>query len=839
MIPIQKANHARRYTTQRGKSALLLTAGMGAALCGLAANAQDGERTDRIGNRPRVRGGADNAVYVSRIPGIHADANFTTHRGTDDRALIQAVMDSVADREGGSEIVFDKPVAIRGGLKYHSNSRLRGTNGGGILLLPNSGSVNNFALRNDNPPTVEYDGGNPSYTPAYPTHDVTIEDLTIDGNRTGNAAGSTDTRQPQGQLEISPRSQNVFGLCAYGVENLTLRNVTVHDSPTYAFHLATARHIVVDGCRAEVGGTANNPTLIYNSNQDGLHINGPASDIRVTGFSGTTGDDFIALNANDGHQSGAAPRRMYSVWNNCVWHGDITDCVFDRCRMENGLFGFRLLTITDVIDRIQILHTQGGSFQNSLQIDIFPGLGAQTGRVGTVLVDGWDFNAPVWDRNRLNGGVGSGGANPPAITEAPTDNSDLSNTIVRLGGKIDSLTLRNIRRGTKASARPLVYVNDRYQQTDIGQLTIDGLTIAEPRGAEAAEAQVYVGAPSGGHTPAIGTLRVANVTWQRPNGQSANAQQSRGRLVQINGGSIDSLQLQNITGGNIAHVVDISGTRQTHVDTIRASGVRMDNARATDEAFVSAGTTVSRAEFTNVTTSGRLVNSRSRFPNAQGDEGSSNSNRNNPDRNNTDRNSSDRNNPDRTNNGDQAGTYLVENFVGKANSSLADTTPSQHGGVGRAAWTGLSGGDWRFTGSGGVRSRTADSGALYSLASAGSNVTLRATFKTGDANGAQIVLRSNSALTSYIAVNLDPNGVKVYDLGASGDALPNTGPGVPANMAHSVVITLRGNNITVTVDDNPPITNKLSSRSANNAFFGIRSYAGAGVEFSAFSIGSR
>ncbi len=390
MNSLPKTKTLRPYRTQCGKTGWALFAGMGAALCGLAANAQDADRTDRIGNRPRIRAGADNAVYVSRIPGIHADASFTTHRGTDDRALIQAVMDSVADREGGSEIIFDKPVAIRGGLKYHSNTRLRGTNGGGILLLPNSGSVNNFALRNDDPPTIEYDGGgNPSYTPAYPTHDVTIEDLTIDGNRARNSAGSTDPRQPQGQLEISPKSLNMFGLCAYGVENLTMRNVTVHDSPSYAFHLATVRHVVMDGCRAEVGGTAANPTLIYNSNQDGLHVNGPASDLRVTGFSGTTGDDLIALNANDGHQSGNGPRHMYPVWNNCVWHGDITDCVFDRTRMENGLFGFRLLTITDVIDRIQILHTQGGTFQNALQIDIFPGIGPQTGRVGTVLVDGW------------------------------------------------------------------------------------------------------------------------------------------------------------------------------------------------------------------------------------------------------------------------------------------------------------------------------------------------------------------------------------------------------------------------------------------------------------------
>ena len=421
MNPLPKTKTPQPYRTHPGKMGWALLAVMGAALYGLTAKAQDADRTERVGNRPRIRAGADNAVYVSRIPGIHADASFTTHRGTDDRALIQAVMDSVADKQGGSEIIFDKPVAVRGGLKYYSNMRLRGTNGGGILLLPNSGSVNNFALRNDEPPTIEYDaGGNPSYTPAYPTHDVTIEDLTIDGNRSRNSAGSTDPRQPQGQLEVTPKNLNMFGLCAYGVENLTLRNVTVHDSPSYAFHLATVRHVVMDGCRAEVGGTAANPTIIYNSNQDGLHVNGPASDLRVTGFSGMSGDDMIALNANDGHQSGNAPRRLYSVpGTTACGMGTLRTACLTAANLRTDCSDFRLLTITDVIDRIQILHTQGGTFQNSLQVDIFPGIGAQTGRVGTVLVDGWDFNAPLWDRSRLNGGVGSGGVNAPGNFRSP------------------------------------------------------------------------------------------------------------------------------------------------------------------------------------------------------------------------------------------------------------------------------------------------------------------------------------------------------------------------------------------------------------------------------------
>lgn len=792
------------------------------------ANGQRAERADRFGRRARNgaetnAGVAANSVLVSRIPGIHANANFTTHTGTDDRALIQAVMDSLSEQDGITEIVFDKPVAIRGGLKYHSNMRLRGINGGGLLLLPRSGEVNNFILRNDEPPQVTYNGnGNPSYTVAYPTHDVTISDLYLDGNRARNSAGSRDPRQPQGQLQSSALGQNVFGLCAYGVTNLTLRNVTVHDSPTYAYHLATVQHVTVDGCRAEVGGTRDNPTVIYNSNQDGLHVNGPASDLRITRFSGTTGDDLIALNANDGHQSGPAPRRLYSAWNDCVWHGDITDVTIDGSRMENCLFGFRLLAITDVIDRIRITNTTGGSYQNPLQIDIFPGIGPQTGHVGTVLIDGWDLNAPVWDRGRLNGGVGSGGVNPPVLSETPNDNIDAANAMFRLGGKIDALTVRNIRRSGQASARPLIYVNDRFEQTNIRQLTLDGLTIADDDNADAPATQVYIAAPFGSHTPAIGTLKVANVTWP---GRSAR---QRGRLVQVNGGNITSLQLSDVTAGNIAHLVDISGTKQTRVGALQTARVRIEGARANDEAFVSAGATVDDASLSGVTTQGRVAGSNGRFRSARGNAFPNGGNGGNGSGSNGNGGS------------DRAVTLLSETFTGTAGNSLSNTNPAQHGGVGRATWKPIGDGGWDFTGDGSVRSNSSITGALVNLPNVGANVTVRATFKTGNANAAQIVLRSNPGLTGYIAVNLDPaNGVKVYDLGESGNPLPNVGGAIAANVAHSVVIVLRGSAITVTVDDNPPITNTVSSRNTSNTNFGIRGYGSAGVEFRAFSVSNR
>ena len=244
----------------------------------------------------------------------------------------------------------------------------------------------------------------------------------------------------------------------YGVENLVLRNCVVHDSPSYGYHLATVRHVFIENCRVQLQPDASgNPRIVYSSNQDGLHINGPASDIHVTHFSGVTSDDFIALNADDGHEANA-----YGAFGYNVFYGAITDVTLDGVNMESPLFGIRLLSGTQRINRIQIKNIHGCPYQYGLLIDLFGSIPGN-GNVGSVLVDGWDINPPAWNAGIPFAYPVTNPPGVPALADSPYTNynPDLSNECVSLGGYIESLTLCNLRRSNNAVGRPLVYVNSK------------------------------------------------------------------------------------------------------------------------------------------------------------------------------------------------------------------------------------------------------------------------------------------------------------------------------------------------------------------------------------------
>ena len=176
--------------------------------------------------------------------------------------------------------------------------------------------------------------------------------------------------------------------------------------------------------------------------------------------------------------------------------------------------------------------------------------------------------------------------------------------------------------------------------------------------------------------------------------------------------------------GGIAHVVDISGTRRTRVNSIRASDIHMDQrprygrgVRIRRTSHQPRGVYQrhhNRAGWSTAADAlSECAGQRGRFQQCSTTI--------------PDRNNSDRNDPDRANNGgNRTATYLVGKLCRQRPAAAwEDTTPSNS----MAAW-GDSGFGWRingrrvemYTGSGAARSRSADSataGALYNLANRG------------------------------------------------------------------------------------------------------------------------
>jgi hypothetical protein len=123
-----------------------------------------------------------------------------------------------------------------------------------------------------------------------------------------------------------------------GVKNLAIRGLTLKDPVTFGIQLGNLRQFTIEDI-----------TFDYNlqrNNMDGVHLNGNCRWGRIANLKGTTNDDLVALNADDGG------------WGE-MSRGPIEDVSIDGIFAENGYTAVRLLSAGSPIRRIQIANIFG------------------------------------------------------------------------------------------------------------------------------------------------------------------------------------------------------------------------------------------------------------------------------------------------------------------------------------------------------------------------------------------------------------------------------------------------------------------------------------------------
>lgn len=115
---------------------------------------------------------------------------------------------------------------------------------------------------------------------------VSLSNFTISGNQGNGYNGVSTTGMHQGT-----GSTWYFGINLMNLNNITLENLVVVNTPAYQIRLSNVGNVTVSGC----------VTLGAGENSDGLHFDGPANDINISNCSFTTEDDSIALNCPEGH----------------------------------------------------------------------------------------------------------------------------------------------------------------------------------------------------------------------------------------------------------------------------------------------------------------------------------------------------------------------------------------------------------------------------------------------------------------------------------------------------------------------------------------------------------
>jgi len=193
---------------------------------------------------------------------------------------------------------------------------------------------------------------------------VSLSNFTLNGNQGNGSAGNSTSGKRQG---LTGRVW-YCGINLMNLDDITVENVVVVNTPAYHVRLSNVGNVKVSGCMFWSKGV----------NTDGLHFDGPANDIAISACGFRTGDDSIALNCPEGHG------------------GDISRVTVDNCRFDS-LSLMRLYTTPGgprfKIDSVSVSHCSG-----KLQVPAFPiGLapGSRPNSIDNLLISDCSLEAPA------------------------------------------------------------------------------------------------------------------------------------------------------------------------------------------------------------------------------------------------------------------------------------------------------------------------------------------------------------------------------------------------------------------------------------------------------------
>ena len=354
-----------------------------------------------------------NILFASQC-GVKLDSNVISGGGTDDTKIIQAILDK-APAMGNLYLIMDG-AALISGLNIHSNTTIECLNASCGFFL--SAQSNRSVIQN----------ANPNMSGERKDKNITLLGGTYNQNCKEQVHHTTE----------NGKEKWVLGMEFYGIENFTMRDVTIRDQRTFAMLLGNWFRVVMENISIDLPGHMNG------QNQDGIHFFGPGQFLTMRNIQGSSGDDFIALAPDENDQV-----------------SDITDVLIDGVFLNNADQGIRLLSrAKGRLDRVIIKNITGTYKSFGFYID--PWFKGEGGSFGNIVID------------TVN------------LSQSTPNYNYTTPFLFRLGGKIESLTLKNIQHHNPSDARSLVDVGwptpDRHHdtiKTHVKSLVIDGLHIFE------------------------------------------------------------------------------------------------------------------------------------------------------------------------------------------------------------------------------------------------------------------------------------------------------------------------------------------------------------------------
>ena len=252
-------------------------------------------------------------------PGVVGDGVY------DDTTGLQALLDS-----GASEIHFPAPpvcLLISKTLKIHSGQALTFGRYAIIRLKDHADAV---MITN-----ADHEEGNRNISLAGGIWDMNNLNQSLTEYQKRDKNYRSRPYDPRCYVGVLMRFNNV--------KNLAIRALTLKDPVTFGMQLGKLWQFSVEGI-----------TFDYNlkrANMDGVHLNGNCRWGRVANLKGTTNDDMVALNADDGGWAEMS-------------RGPIEDVLVDGLFSEDGYTAVRLLSAGSPVKRVQIANVFGAYRRN-------------------------------------------------------------------------------------------------------------------------------------------------------------------------------------------------------------------------------------------------------------------------------------------------------------------------------------------------------------------------------------------------------------------------------------------------------------------------------------------
>ncbi len=363
-------------------------------------------------------------IIIASEAGAKLDSSVSKGGGTDDTVIIQGILDR-APKLGSLKLVLDGP-ALVSGLKLHSNTTIECLNRACGFYLADD--ANRALIANATPQPEGRADHNLSF---------------LGGTYNGNAEHQKHTTAEYGWT-------TAFAL--HGVEQVLFRDVSITNARTFAVYLTNWRRVVIESLYINLDH------IPKQSNQDGIHIQGPGEFLSIRNVQGRAWDDLIALNIDDllgdWDSEGRFARDPASLkrFGSAAGIGPVSDVDIDGVQAEDCAQVLRILSRASRLDRVSIRNVKGAYRDFGVWITPYLREGGNIGRLDFENID----LRPV---------------GPRAYDYVPP-------FLFWLAGKMEQVTLKEISSHLPIDDRPLVWVQP---DAKIDRLLVEGLNVYDPR----------------------------------------------------------------------------------------------------------------------------------------------------------------------------------------------------------------------------------------------------------------------------------------------------------------------------------------------------------------------